>query len=122
MKPVLITTKGFKDFETNFSVLQNNLIIPRVLNKTELFETIIEIDELIDADGSIIKELHESEINRALRQIFKSSPEVIIIALINSQINPIHETILENILRTAGYTSIYLSHKIADPAKFISSI
>jgi 5-oxoprolinase (ATP-hydrolysing) len=118
MKAIFITTKGFKDLTPDSIKLENNPFIFNLLNKSELFETIIEVDEAIDTNGMVIKELIEQNINNALRQIFKAnSGQSILIAFLNSCRNPVHEIIIENLLRTAGYTSIYSSHKIDDPVK-----
>jgi 5-oxoprolinase (ATP-hydrolysing) len=123
LKPILITTKGFKELLILESQLENNLFISTILIKNELFDKIVEVDEFIDSNGTVLLELKESAINKALRHIYKTtSVNTVVIALLNSRLNPSHEIILENILRTAGYTSIYISHKIEDPEKFINKI
>jgi N-methylhydantoinase A/oxoprolinase/acetone carboxylase beta subunit len=107
-KTILLTTKGYKDIYS----LQNNPFYSSIINKVEIFSGIIEVDESIDENGLIIKELSENSINRSLCQVFEAKPEIILIALLNSLRNPLHENILENLLRTAGFESIYSSHKI----------
>jgi N-methylhydantoinase A/oxoprolinase/acetone carboxylase beta subunit len=69
------------------------------------------VDESIDENGQITTELFEHEINKAMRQVFKAKPETIVIALLNSDRNPLHESIFKNLLFAAGYTSIITSHK-----------
>jgi 5-oxoprolinase (ATP-hydrolysing) len=123
MQPILITTKGFKDLTPDNIELLDNHFIFCIYKKNELFETIIEVDESIERNGIVIKDLNEQVINNALRQIFKfNSEKSIYIAFINSRFNPLHEIIFENLLHTAGYNSIQVSYKIDDPSKLFISI
>jgi 5-oxoprolinase (ATP-hydrolysing) len=110
-KAILLTTKGFNDILSNNDQHKYKPFLASLINKIDLFDTIIEVDESIDENGQITRELFEHEINKAMRQVFKAKPETIVIALLNSDRNPLHEKIFKNLLFTAGYTSILTAHK-----------
>jgi len=109
---LLITNKGSKDRS-----VQNNTIFDRdsifqILKKRNLFDQVIEINELTNNQGIIITALTESEINRILRFVLQIRPHVIVIALMNSRKNPMHEKILLHVIKSAGYGHILTSHQI----------
>jgi N-methylhydantoinase A/oxoprolinase/acetone carboxylase beta subunit len=115
MKPILITTKGFTDQDLVKKVFKNELLLNDKSGFSEFYEIIIEVDESIDENGFVIQELSEGNINKALRQIYKTDfSQSILIVFQNSLFNPTHEIILENILRTAGYFSVQAFHKIVE--------
>jgi len=116
MKVILITTKP-----DNCSAKGNNLL------KFEkaygpIFSLIIEVNEKIGNDGQIITELSESEINDILRQVFIEKPNAILVSLQNSNQNPVHEKIFKNLLTTAGYKSVYVSHLTDRFNSFLSTM
>jgi N-methylhydantoinase A/oxoprolinase/acetone carboxylase beta subunit len=77
-----------------------------------IFDRVIEVHECIDGMGNVCEPLVESEINNALRQILPTKASGIYIFLKNSSINPLHEKILLNLLRTAGCCEVYASHQL----------
>jgi N-methylhydantoinase A/oxoprolinase/acetone carboxylase beta subunit len=81
-------------------------------NTRIIFDRVIEVHENIDSMGNVCEPLVESEINNVLRQILPTKVSGIYIFLNNSTINPIHEKILLNLLRTAGYCEVYASHQL----------
>lgn len=89
MDAMLILTKGCKQY-FNLSGLNEQ-------------KEIVEVNEYIDPRGTIIKPLEEQEINRILRVVFKLKPKQILISLLNSARNNIHEQSLRNIFFVPGY-------------------
>lgn len=88
-KLLLVFTKGF-------SGLYDHTI-------PEEWKGIVEIDEYIDASGEVKQSLDESEINNLLRMVYAFKPKLVIISLLNSIKNDVHERILKNILIVPGY-------------------
>jgi N-methylhydantoinase A/oxoprolinase/acetone carboxylase beta subunit len=74
------------------------------------FDLVIEADECIDASGNVTGLLVEAEINRILRLVFRAKNANIFVCFKNSDINPLHEKTIVNLLRTAGYQDVYTSH------------
>jgi 5-oxoprolinase (ATP-hydrolysing) len=89
----LITTKGFRDVLQLRRVKRENLfsidwdppspLVPR--------QRIFELDERIDADGSLVQELTAQEIQRAVEWVSACECASVAICLLNSYIHPAHE-------------------------------
>ena len=71
----------------------------------------LHIGAMIDKRGEILESLEENEINRVLRKVYQNPEAVVFIMLENSDVNPDHEKIFLNLLRTAGYRKSYASHR-----------
>ncbi|MBN1950165.1 MAG: hypothetical protein JW801_03125 [Bacteroidales bacterium] len=71
----------------------------------------ISVPERIDDQGRRMRALDESDVNPVLNQVFRFPKCPVFIALHNSCINPVHEQILDNLLKTAGYADRFVSHK-----------
>jgi len=86
---ILVVSKGFRDL-----FVEMLAHIP---------QHVIEVDEVINRKGLVKKPLKENEINKMLREVFRSTKKQLVITLFNSIINPLHEKNMENVLTTAGY-------------------
>ncbi|MBN2523571.1 MAG: hypothetical protein JXB24_09875 [Bacteroidales bacterium] len=112
MRPLLITTRGFRDTDPD-GTQQNDLQCNFNIKQTySYFDRVIELDERIDMQGKVLVELTESRINTLLREIFGFTPGLVIVALMNSNKNPLHEKIIRNVLKTAGVKCIYASYMV----------
>jgi hypothetical protein len=118
-KPVLLITKGLTDLVPASDIQEDNLYFFNILKDRSSFEKVIEIDEHIDEKGHITKTLSESEINEVLRGVYKARTKSVVIALINSSVNPIHEKIFKNLLTVAGYRFLFISHEPEQSIKLL---
>ncbi|WP_396449465.1 hydantoinase/oxoprolinase family protein [Actinomadura sp.] len=115
----LITTKGFRDIlEFGLSIRPNPFqyvgfrkpepLVPRPLR--------IEVDERLDADGSVLVALERAEAERAVRELLDAGCEAIAVCLLHSFTNPVHERLLGEVAaRLAPGLPVSLSH-VVDPA------
>ena len=109
----LITTKGFEDVleigrQTraelyNFMVKARRPLLPDGL--------IFSASERLNADGSVLEPLHESEVNRLVQALRAQSVDSVAVCLLHSYANPIHEDRLADALEEAGF-AVSASHKI----------
>ena len=100
-KTALITTKGFRDVIEigrqrrpelyNVFFTKPKPLIPRRLRFT--------VDERIGADGNIIKPLDPVEIKKLTKKLKELGVESIAVSLLHSYANPVHEELVEKILR-----------------------
>ena len=88
----LITTQGFRD------VLElGRRTRPKPYGMTGSFECIIprelrlEVRERVDCDGEIVEVLNEEDVRIAVKQLFESGGEAVIIHFLHSYKNDIHE-------------------------------
>ena len=97
----MVTTRGFRD------VLQI-----RRQNRPELYDLrsrrpeglvvrshIIEVDERVLYDGTVLKALSHAEIGRAASRIAELDVDAVIVGMLNSYVNPDHERLLGDRLR-----------------------
>ena len=119
VKPVLITTKGFADLLRIGTQQRKNLFSLVVEKDFEMAEVVLEAEECISAEGDIVKELAEPEINKILRKIFELKPQVVVIAFKNSYRNPIHEKNLMHVMAAAGVKNIVCSAELEASVKML---
>jgi len=112
----MVTTRGFRD------VLQI-----RRQNRPELYDLrsrrpeglvvrshIIEVDERVLYDGTVLKALSHAEIERAASRIAELDVDAVIVGMLNSYVNPDHERLLgDRLRREFPALSVCLSHEIA---------
>ena len=112
----LFTTKGFRDvYEIgrcnrpemyNLFYQRPQRLIPR--------QDIFEIDERVLADGTVLKEIDDTGISRAVEIIRDGGYEAVAICFIHAYIHPEHEQLMGEALREVlPDTSVTLSHEIA---------
>jgi len=112
-KTALITTKGFRD------VLElRRLRVPELFS---LFYTPpkplaerrlrLEVDERLDADGTVVRHLNEASVREAIKRVRASGAEAVAVCLLHSYRNPAHERRIGELVR-AAMPNIFLSLSI----------
>ena len=88
----LITTRGFRD------VLElGRRTRPQAYGLTGSFRPLVErelrleVTERMDADGEVVRELDETEVERAAQRLLALGAESVVIHFLHSYINPAHE-------------------------------
>jgi len=109
----LVTTKGFEDVieigrQTraelyNFMVKARRPLIPKGL--------IFGVSERLNADGSILEPLHESDVRQLIDALRAGTVDSVAVCLLHSYANPIHEDRLAKALGDAGFV-VSASHKV----------
>ena len=109
----LVTTKGFEDVleigrQTraelyNFMVKARRPLIPHGL--------IFGVSERLNADGSVLESLRESEISQLIETLRTQAIDSVAVCLLHSYANPTHEDHLTKELEKAGFT-VSASHKV----------
>jgi N-methylhydantoinase A len=123
-KTAILTTKGFGD----------TLEIGRLkrqstgLNETEVIDSylrnrfpplvhrrlIIEIEERIDTNGNVIRQLDEKQARAAVRKLKDDNIEAVAVCTLFATINPVHEKRLQEIIREElPGTFVSVSHEIS---------
>jgi len=102
-RTALLTTKGFRDVLELRRIRVPTLYDPLYVKPTPLIprDLRFEINERVDASGSVITPLDPSEIDRLLSQIEMSKVEAIAVCFLHSYANPTHERVVGDILRKA---------------------
>lgn len=116
----LITTRGFRDVleigrELRYAPYDIFAEFPRPLVPRSLR---LEVDERIRSDGTILKPLDMEEARGVVKQLIDMGVESIAVCLINSFENPVHEKMVEDIIREeAPWMSTSISYRVLPQIK-----
>ncbi|CCE24295.1 hydantoinase B/oxoprolinase family protein [Methylotuvimicrobium alcaliphilum] len=115
----LIITKGFKDclriaYQNRPDIFALNIQLPE-----QLYRTVVEIDERIDAQGSVLKTLDEQLAERQLQALYDQGLRAIAVVLLHAWRYPAHEIRLQKIAERVGFTQISISHQVSPLMKVV---
>ncbi len=119
-RTAFVTTRGFGDI-----LLIGNQDRPRLFDlaiekPTPLFEQVVEIDERIDAAGSVLRVPSPESIREQLKSVRSAGIKSLAICLLHSFANPAHEEVVERIARETGFAEISTSSRLSPLIKIVS--
>jgi 5-oxoprolinase (ATP-hydrolysing) len=106
-------TRGFRDLLHIGDQQRPDLFALNIQKRQPLHAHVIEVDERLNADGSVLRELDEDSIRKATRRLIERGVSVAAVALLHSYRNDEHEQRIAKILRDAGLTHISCSAALA---------
>lgn len=117
---VLAVTKGFRDalrigYQNRPRLFDREIVLPELLH-----EEVIEIDERLAADGSVVKELDIDAARQALQQARQRGLFAIAIALMHGYRNSEHEQRLAQLARELGFTQVSVSHEVSPLIRYVA--
>ncbi len=115
----LVTTRGFGDLLRIGYQERPDLFALNVRKRTPLHASVVEIDERMDANGSVLVPLDVEQAERELRHLFATGIRSIAVCLLHSYCNPFHEAMIEQIAGRIGFTCICISSQIAPKIKAV---
>ena len=119
-EPVLLAiTKGFADALTIGNQARPKLFARRIELPRPLYAEVIEIDERIGADGSVVRALDAAAVRRDLAAWYARGLRAIAIVSMHADRFPAHETAVAEIARAVGFTQVSASHRMARLVKLI---
>jgi 5-oxoprolinase (ATP-hydrolysing) len=115
----LAITRGFGDalrigYQARPEIFARNIILPSML-----YETVVEIDERIGADGTIVRGLDENAARAALQALRAEGYDALAIVLVHGWKHRAHEDRLARIGRELGFAQVSVSHEVAPLIKLI---
>ncbi len=118
-RTALVTTRGFADV-----LLIGNQDRPRLFDLAirkppPLCESVLEIDERVAADGTVLLPLDLSAVRRQLKELAASGTESLAICLLHAWRMPEHERLVERIAREIGFREVSVSHVVAPRIKLV---
>lgn len=119
-RTLLVTTRGFKDalriaYQNRPRLFDRHIILPELL-----YESVIEVDERVTADGQVLVPLNQVELRRGLEAAFAAGFRSIAIVFMHGYRHIEHESIAEQIAIETGFTQVSASHKTSPLIKFVS--
>lgn len=115
----LFITRGFGDLLRIGTQQRPDLFALRVATREPLYEEVVEVDERLSADGSVLRPFDASALARTASAMVDRGVEAAAVALMHAYRNPAHERALEEVLRFAGFRHVSLSSSIAPLIKLL---
>lgn len=119
-EPVLLAiTKGFRDAIRIGYQDRPDLFARRIDLPSPLHADVVEMDERLMQDGTILTPLDEAAAQAALLRGYDAGLRAVAIVLMHGYRYPAHEQALARIARQIGFTQISVSHEVAPLIKLV---
>ncbi|CCQ73612.1 hydantoinase B/oxoprolinase family protein [Magnetospira sp. QH-2] len=118
-RTVLVTTRGFGDALRIGTQARPDLFARHVVLPDLLHERVIEADERIAADGTILCPLDEPSLRAALQAAHDEGIRALAILFMHGYGYPAHEQRAAEIARQVGFTQISISHRVSPLMKLV---
>ncbi len=117
---LLAITRGFRDaLEIGYQA-RANIFALNIEKPEQLYAKVVEIDERLNADGSIATPLDEVAARQSLQEGFDSGIKALAIVLMHGYREPAHEQALADIARSIGFEQISVSHEVSPLIRLVS--
>ena len=116
---VLAITRGFGDALRIGTQDRPELFVRRIELPEPPHARVIEIDERVDAAGTVVRALDEAAASTAFAAAVADGLRSIAIVLMHGYRYPAHEARLAELARAAGFTQVSVSHEVAPLIKLI---
>ena len=115
----LVITRGFGDalrigYQNRPRLFDRNIVLP-----DQLYETVLEVDERINAQGEVITAPDQGLIAAELRTIFDSGIRSVAIVLMHGYRYTQHEKSIKSIAAAIGFSQISVSHEVSPMIKLV---
>jgi 5-oxoprolinase (ATP-hydrolysing) len=119
-RTALITTRGFRDalrigYQARPRIFDREIVLPEML-----YETVVEVDERVGAEGEVLTPLDEEGVRQGLQAVFDSGIRSVAILFMHGYRYTDHEERVAAIARDIGFTQISTSHGTSPLMKFVS--
>ncbi len=111
-------TQGFKDLLKIGNQQRPDLFALEIIKPEPIYQECIEVEERLNADGSIYKTLNFNDLDKKITQLKKKNIQSIAIALIHSYKNNEHETRLKAFLNN-HFDYVSISSELSRQIKFL---
>lgn len=119
-EPVLLAiTKGFRDAIRIGYQDRPDLFARRIDLPPPLHADVVEMDERLMQDGTVLTPLDEVAAQAALQRGYDAELRAVAIVLMHGYRYPAHEQALARIARQIGFTQISVSHEVAPLIKLV---
>ncbi|MCC9608389.1 hydantoinase B/oxoprolinase family protein [Blastopirellula sp. JC732] len=115
-----VTTAGFGDILDIGYQNRPQLFQLNIRKSTSLVRRVVELEERLAADGSVLVPLDEAETESKLSQLYDLGIRSLAITLLHGYRNPEHERQVEAIARRVGFAEVSASHEAAPLIKLVA--
>ena len=119
-RTALLVTKGFRDALTIRYQDRPDIFATRIDKPPLLYERVVEVDERVDAAGTVLAELDPIAAKQALSTLKDAGIEAIAVCLMHGYRYPAHELALATLAREMGFRQVSASHEVAPLVRFVT--
>lgn len=109
----LFITRGFRDLLVIRNQQRPDIFALRINRPSPFYEHVIEVDERLDADGSVLNPLDPEAIRSIATKLYDQGVQSAAVALLHSYRNPAHEQQVREVLRDVGFPCVACSADLA---------
>jgi 5-oxoprolinase (ATP-hydrolysing) len=115
----LVINRGFKDCLRIGYQNRPDIFALDIRRPEQLYQTVVEIDVRVGADGEVVQTLDAGQAERALRELHDQGIRALAIVLMHAWRYPQHELALAEIAWRIGFKQISLSHQVSPLPKIV---
>jgi 5-oxoprolinase (ATP-hydrolysing) len=118
-RTALVITRGFKDalrigYQNRPRIFARHIVLPQ-----PLYEQVVEVDERIEADGTVTRGLDLDKLTSDLELARGDGVTALAVVCMHSYLHPQHERAIGELAKRLGFTQISLSSEISPVMKLI---
>ncbi|MDC8753974.1 hydantoinase B/oxoprolinase family protein [Erythrobacter sp. sf7] len=115
----LVTTRGFADALRIGTQARPEIFARHIILPEQLPAKVIEIDERVAADGTVLRPLDRESAKTAFAALRAEGFDALAIVLMHGWQYRDHETALAQLARAAGFAQVSVSHEVAPLIRFV---
>ncbi|WP_030274106.1 hydantoinase B/oxoprolinase family protein [Streptomyces sp. NRRL B-24484] len=118
-RTALVITRGFGDalrigYQNRPHIFAREIVLPE-----QLHERVIEADERITADGTVLRPPDPDALDEALGAAYRDGVRSVAVACLHSHLHPGHERLIGEAARRAGFAQVSLSSEVSPLMKLV---
>ncbi len=115
----LVTTRGFGDILEIGYQNRPRLFELAIAKRKPLYQTVVEIDERIGSNGTVLGPAHRDQIARSLASLPSLGIRSLAVCLLNAYANPQHERLVAQVAEELGMEEISVSSQVAPLVRIV---
>ena len=117
---LFVTTQGFADalkigYQNRPDLFALNIQLPE-----PLYAEVLEIDERLGADGSVMRPLQAENYLSEFQAAYQRGMRAVAVVFMHGYKNPVHERAIGKMAEQAGFEQVSLSHAVSPLVKFVA--
>ena len=117
---LLVTTRGFRDvlriaYQNRPKLFERKIVLPDLL-----YAKVVEANERMGADGTLLERIDEGALKRELSKAFAEGLRSVAIVFLHGYRFSHHEKIAQRIAQEIGFDQISVSHEVSPVIKVVS--
>ncbi|MBC7268095.1 MAG: hydantoinase B/oxoprolinase family protein [Streptomyces sp.] len=118
-RTLLVITRGFRDalriaYQNRPRIFARHIQLPELL-----YERVIEVDERIAADGTVLRAPDLDALTGPLRQVYDDGIRAVAVVCMHSHLHPAHEHAVGELAARTGFPQISLSSEVSPLMKLV---